>query len=234
MAESTHVTSAVTTSVRLRSFASEFIGTLVLVMVVVGSGIMGTRISRDTGIALGLNAASTVLALGLLIWLLAPASGAHFNPVVSAAMVWRGDLPLRDLGPYVVSQSAGAIAGAGLANLMYGATAFEVSATHRDGTGVLIGEVVATAGLLWVICSFIDRGAGGWIPVAVPAWIGSAYLFTSSTSFANPAVTVGRIFSDSFAGIAPASVPAFAIAQCIGAGIGIAAARFTTVKESVT
>ena len=222
------------TSHRLRSLASEFIGTLVLVMVVVGSGIMGTRVSQDTGIALGLNAASTIFALGLLIWILGPISGAHFNPVVTAVMVWRRELPLRDLAPYVISQCAGAILGAGVANVMYGAKAFETAATHRNGAGLFIGEVVATAGLLWVICSFSDRGAGRWIPMAVPAWIGSAYLFTSSTSFANPAVTVGRMFSDSFAGIAPSSAPAFVIAQCIGAVVGLLLTRLTFTKESTT
>ena len=208
-----------------RALSAEFAGTAVLTAVVVGSGLMAANLTHDTAVALLLNAVSTVSALGLLIWALGPISGAHFNPAVSLVMCIRGSLSTAAAAGYIVAQCAGAVAGASLANLMYEQPALSISGTARGGLGQLLGEFVATAGLLAVICMALDRGAASQVPVLVPAWIASACLFTSSTALANPAVTLGRVFSDSFAGIAPASVGGFATAQAVGALVGVALAR---------
>lgn len=208
-----------------RQVATEFVGTAALTSVVVGSGRMATALTTDHAVALLLNDVATVAALGLLIWALGPVSGAHFNPVVTLVMRLRSALSAAASAGYVMAQTFGAVAGAVLANLFYDESAVSVSTTNRGGTGQLVAEAVATAGLVAVICIAVDRGRSQLIPVLVPAWIASAYLFTSSTSFANPAVTVGRIFTDSFAGIAPSSVGAFIVAQVVGALIGVVAAR---------
>jgi glycerol uptake facilitator-like aquaporin len=201
---------------------AEFAGTATLVAVVVGSGIMGTNLSSDSGVALLINAFSTVFALGLLILVVGPISGAHFNPVVSITQ-WLGkNLSGVQAFGYVVAQVFGAIFGAILANLMFNLGAISIATHQRTSAGTMIGEVLATAGLIVVIGVLSHRGQGSLIPLAVPAWIGSAYFFTSSTSFANPAVTVGRIFSNTFAGIAPDSVAPFVLAQLVGALIGFA------------
>jgi glycerol uptake facilitator-like aquaporin len=205
----------------LKTVFAEFFGTFVLVTVVVGSGIMGTLMSPDDGIALLINTVSTILALWLLIVLLGPISGAHFNPVVSLVMFARGDLSLKALLAYIANQVAGAVLGAITANAMF-TTAFpQVSNNYREGFGILLGEVIATAGLLLTILLLRDSGKAQLIPVAVAAWIGSAYFFTSSTSFANPAVTIGRIFTDSFSGIAAASAGPFILAQLLGGFLGL-------------
>ncbi len=203
-----------------RRLLAEFLGTMILVAAVVGSGIMATTLTDDVGVQLLMNMVATVLALGLLIWTLGPVSGAHFNPAVTVVALVRRELPAREAAGYLPAQVGGGIAGAILGNLMYGLSAIEVSAHVRPGADLLLGEVVATAGLLWTIGALTRTGNGRLGPVLVPAWIGSAYLFTSSTSFANPAVTIGRMFTDSFAGIAPASAPAFLAAQCVGAALG--------------
>lgn len=208
-----------------RQVATEFVGTAALTSVVVGSGRMATALTTDRAVALLLNDVATVAALGLLIWALGPVSGAHFNPVVTLVMRLRSALSAVASAGYVMAQTFGAVAGAVLANLFYDESPVSVSTTNRGGTGQLVAEAVATAGLVAVICIAVDRGRSQLIPVLVPAWIASAYLFTSSTSFANPAVTVGRIFTDSFAGIAPSSVGAFIVAQVVGALIGVVAAR---------
>ncbi|MCU0301148.1 MAG: aquaporin family protein [Candidatus Nanopelagicales bacterium] len=205
-----------------RRTAAEFLGGLVLVATVVGSGIMATALTEDVGLQLLMNMVATVLVLGLLIWTLGPISGAHFNPAVTLVALVRGEIPGREAATYVPAQVAGAIAGAVLANLMYALPAAQVATTVRSGSNLLLGEVVATAGLLWIIGALTRTGNGRLGPALVPAWIGAAYLFTSSTSFANPAVTIGRMFSDTFAGIAPASVPTFLAAQLAGAAIGAA------------
>jgi len=192
-----------------------------LVTVVVGSGIMGTLMSTDDGIALIINTISTIFALWLLIVLLGPISGAHFNPVVSLVMFVRGALSLKALLAYIPNQIAGAILGAITANAMFGTSFPQVSNNYREGFGILLGEVIATAGLLLVILLLSDSGKSQLIPVAVAAWIGSAYFFTSSTSFANPAVTIGRIFTDTFSGIAVASTGPFILAQLIGGFVGL-------------
>jgi glycerol uptake facilitator-like aquaporin len=203
-----------------RRLAAEFVGTALLVAAVVGSGIMATRLSDDVGVELLINAVATVAALGVLIATLGPISGAHFNPAVTAVAAVRREIAAGEGGAYVLVQVVGAIAGVMLANVMFGLPAIDPSTHTRSGTGVLLGEVVATAGLLWVIGAITRTGRGHLGPVLVPAWIGSAYFFTASTSFANPAVTIGRSLTDSFAGIAPSSVALFIVFQLIGAAIG--------------
>lgn len=204
---------------------AEFFGTLVLVCVVVGSGIMGTNLSVDSGIALLINTISTIFALALLILILGPVSGAQFNPVVSLALLVQKKMPVSKFLAFVPAQVLGAIAGAILANLMFNLEAVQISEKYRISSGTLIGEVLATAGLLIVILVLIQRKQENLISVSVAAWIGSAYFFTSSTSFANPAVTIGRMFSDTFAGISPDSVLPFIGAQLVGMALGLLGAR---------
>ncbi|CAB4344800.1 unannotated protein [freshwater metagenome] len=199
-----------------KQLIAEFIGTAILVTVVVGSGVMGTNLTDDTAVALLVNAVATVAGLGALIWIFGPISGAHFNPVVTLWAVIRGSISAKGAWFYGVSQITGAIVGAILANIMFGLTAFQVSTHQRVSLGTFIGEVVATSGLLTVIALLGKNGRSASAHLVVPAWIGSAYFFTSSTSFANPAVTIGRIFSNTFAGIAPSSAMAFIIAQIVG------------------
>ena len=207
-------------SVIARRLAAECIGAAMLVAAVVGSGIMAANLTDDVALQLLVNALSTVAALGVLIWTLGPISGAHFNPAVTAVAAARREMALPEAGGYVAAQILGALLGVALANLMFGLPAWEPASTERTGAGVLLGEVVATAGLLWVIGALTRTGHGHLGPVLVPAWIGAAYFFTSSTSFANPAVTIGRAFTDTFTGIAPSSVAPFIAAQLVGAGIG--------------
>ena len=212
----------------LRKWLAEYIGTATLVCVVVGSGIMGTNLSKDSGVALLINAFSTIFALALLILRISPISGAHFNPAVSLVQVLRREMNAVEFLSFISAQIAGAISGAIIANVMFDLEAIQISTNERVSTGTLVGEVIATAGLITVIFVLVARGQDKLIPVAVAAWIGSAYFFTSSTSFANPAVTIGRVFSDTFAGINPASVLPFIIAQLIGAMLGVALVKGVT------
>ena len=212
----------------LRKWLAEYIGTATLVCVVVGSGIMGTNLSKDSGVALLINAFSTIFALALLILIIAPISGAHFNPAVTLVQVLRREMNVVEFLSFISAQIAGAISGAIIANVMFDLEAIQISTNERVSTGTLVGEVIATAGLITVIFVLVARSQDKLIPVAVAAWIGSAYFFTSSTSFANPAVTIGRVFSDTFAGINPASVLPFIIAQLVGAMIGIALVKGVT------
>jgi glycerol uptake facilitator-like aquaporin len=211
-----------------RRLLAEFLGTGLLVAVVIGSGIAAQRLSPDdTGLQLLQNSVTTVFGLGVLILLFGPVSGAHFNPVVSAvdwALGRRHGIGLSagDVAAYAAAQIVGGIVGAVLANLMFELPPVTISGTVRGGFGLWLGEVVATAGLIAVIVALARSGRAALSAVAVASWIGAAYWFTSSTSFANPAVTVARMFSDTFAGITPASVPAFVLAQIIGAVIGAA------------
>ncbi len=206
--------------------AAEFLGTAMLVATVVGSGIMGTQLSDNLALTLLINAVATVAALGVLIWAVGPISGAHFNPVVTAVTVIRREMPVVEAGVYVVAQVAGALAGVALANLMFGLPAWQASTHVRTGFPIWLGEIVATAGLLLVIGALTRTGRGHLGAVLVPAWIGAAYFFTSSTSFANPAVTIGRAFTDTFSGIAPASVPMFIVFQIVGAAVGALLTEF--------
>ena len=200
-----------------RRLFAEVLGTALLLAVVIGSGIMAERLSGgNVAIALLANTLATVGGLYILIEVLGPVSGAHFNPAVSLVLTLRGALPRSLLAPYVVAQLAGAVLGAWLAHAMFDATLLQFSTKVRGGAGQWIAEAVATAGLLLVIL----RAPAPRVAAMVACYIGAAYWFTASTSFANPAAAFGRMFSDSFAGISPASVPGFVAAQLVGAGIG--------------
>jgi glycerol uptake facilitator-like aquaporin len=210
----------VTSTTVARRLAAEALGAGLLVAAVVGSGIMATNLTNDVGLALLINAVSTVAALGVLIWTLGPTSGAHFNPAVTLVAAARRELGPGEAVAYVGAQLVGAFLGVALANVMFDLPAWELSTTERTGPGLWLGEVVATAGLVWVIGALTRTGRGHMGPVLVPVWIGAAYFFTSSTSFANPAVTWGRMFTDTFTGISPASVLPFIAAQLVGAAVG--------------
>lgn len=203
-----------------RRILAEFLGTGLLVAAVVGSGIMGSLLTDDVGLVLLINAVSTVAALGVLIWMLGPISGAHFNPAVTGIAVARREMRGVEALAYVGAQVAGALAGVALANLMFDLPAWQASTNERTGAHLWLGEVVATAGLLLVIGALTRTGRGHLGPALVPAWIGAAYFFTSSTSFANPAVTIGRSLTDTFTGIAPSSVLPFIAFQLVGAIVG--------------
>lgn len=205
----------------LAKLVSEFVGMALLACVVVGSGIMGTNLSDDPGVALLINTISTIFALAILILILGPISGAHFNPAVTLVSLANKSMQAKDALAYIAIQIAGAITGAIVANAMFDLAVIQISKTDRITVGKLLGEVIATAGLIIVIGVLIDRAQTSLIPVVVSGWIGSAYFFTSSTSFANPAITVGRVFSDTFAGIAPNSVLPFIGAQLVGATLGL-------------
>jgi glycerol uptake facilitator-like aquaporin len=209
-----------------RRTGAELLGTGLLVTVVVGSGIAAQRLSADPGLQLLENSIATALGLGVLILLLGPVSGAHFNPVVSLAdmILGRGSrtgLTFPLLAAYLTAQVVGAIGGAWLANAMF-EVAPAISSTERATAGTVLGEVVATAGLVLLIIGLARAGRSApVVAAAIGSYIGAAYWFTSSTSFANPAVTIGRMFTDTFAGIAPTSVLPFVGAQLVGAGIGL-------------
>ncbi len=205
---------------QVRRAGAEFLGTATLVATVVGSGIMGTLLTDDLALVLLINALATVAALGVLIWVFGPISGAHFNPVVTGVALARKEMHLSEGLLYIVVQILGGCTGAIAANIMFELPAIDPSMRERAGTNIWLGEIVATAGLLFVIGALTRTGRGYLGPILVPAWIGAAYFFTSSTSFANPAVTIGRSLSDSFAGISPGSVPLFILFQIIGAAIG--------------
>ncbi|MBX9472568.1 MAG: aquaporin family protein [Chryseoglobus sp.] len=205
--------------------AAETLGSGVLGGTVIASGIMATLISSDVGVQLLINAVSTGAALTVLILVLGPVSGAQLNPAVTAALAADGRVPLREILPTIAAQLVGFVLGAIVANLMFSGAAVSFSTTVRGEPGLLLGEVVATAGLVAVILTLVARDQRGWIPAAVGLYITSAYFATSSTSFANPGITIGRMLSESFAGIAPESAPLFVAAQLIGAAIGLLLVR---------
>ncbi|MCG6499280.1 MIP/aquaporin family protein [Kitasatospora sp. A2-31] len=217
----------------VRRAAVEFVGTGALVAVVVGSGIQATGLTQDVGVRLLANSLATVFGLGVLIALLGPVSGAHFNPAVTLAAWWTGrrggDGPTgREVAAYLPAQTAGAIGGAVLADAMFAEPLVRWSTHDRSAPHLWLGEVVATAGLVLLVFGLGRAGRAHFAPVAVASYIGAAYWFTSSTSFANPAVTIGRTFTDTFAGIAPASVLPFVAAQLAGlvAGVALVAVLF--------
>ena len=209
--------------------AAEAVGTALLLAAVVGSGIMGERLAGgNAGVALLANTAATATALYALIVVLGPISGAHFNPAVSAVLAWRGDLPAREALAYGVVQVVAAIAGVALAHLMFEERALLFASTRvRAGPAQMLSEFVATFGLVALVWILSQRRSSA-TPAAVACWIAAAYWFTASTSFANPAVTLARSLSDSFAGIRPADVPAFVVAQLAGAVAAALAARALT------
>ncbi|MFF4321403.1 aquaporin [Streptomyces sp. NPDC001568] len=211
----------------VRRTAVEALGTAALVAVVVGSGIQATELTRDVGVQLLANSLATVFGLGVLIAFLGPVSGAHFNPAVTLAAYVTdrrsAEGPdLRDVAAYVPAQIAGAIGGAVLADLMFAKPVAAFSTHDRWAGHLWLGEVVATAGLVWLVFGLARAGRAHLAPLLVASYIGAAYWFTSSTSFANPAVTIGRAFTDTFAGIAPTSVAPFIAAQLLGAALGLA------------
>jgi arsenate reductase len=206
-----------------RRLAAEFLGSAFLAAIVIGSGIAAQRLSPgDTGLELLENSTVTAAGLFAIILMLGPVSGAHFNPVVSFADAALGGLSWRDAAAYLPAQVAGCVTGAVAANLMFARAAVSVSVKHRATGAHALSEVIATAGLVLVIFALARSGRLASAPAAVGAYIGAAYWFTASTSFANPAITVGRMFSDSFAGITPSSVPVFIAAQVGGGIAGVA------------
>ncbi|CAN5364990.1 hypothetical protein BH09ACT6_BH09ACT6_01710 [soil metagenome] len=205
-----------------RRACAEFLGSALLAATVVGSGIAAARLSpTDVGLQLLENALATTLGLFAIILMFAPVSGAHFNPVVSLVDAALGFRPWRDVGLYIPVQVAGCIVGALLANVMFALPAVSISSTERMTGPHFLAEIVATAGLILIVFTLARSGRSAMAPAAVGAYIGAAYFFTSSASFANPAITVGRMFSDTFAGIAPGSAPGYILAQLIGGAIGL-------------
>lgn len=219
------MTGLVTAPLRRRLLA-ESIGTGLLVTVVIGSGIAARELSpTDAGLQLLENSLTTAFGLAVLILMFGPVSGAHFNPAVSVVDWLLGrrtgsGLNGTEVAAYTGAQIVGAVLGAALANAMFDLAPFQISATVRATPGLWIGEVVATAGLIALVFTLARTGRAHLSAPAVGAYIGAAYWFTSSTSFANPAVSIGRMFSDTFAGISPSSVPSFVLAQLVGAALG--------------
>ena len=219
-----------------RRLVAEALGTALLIIAVIGSGIMASRLSpSDVGLQLLENAAATAGALIGLILMFGAVSGAHFNPVVTLVDRMFGTITTRDTGLYIVAQTVGGCVGAVIANIMFELDPINLSTKSRSSGALWLSEVVATIGLLLVIHGCVRTGRASAVPFAVGVWIGGAYWFTSSTSFANPAVTIARTLSDSFAGIKPSSAPMFIVMQLIGAGLAFALIRFLyprAVKEA--
>ena len=210
---------------KINKLIAEFVGTGILAATVVGSGIMATSLTKDVAVQLLVVAIATVFILAVLIQMLAPISGAHFNPAVSLVDFLNKGISAKKLVLYTVAQVFGGVIGVITANAMFELPGIQSSTLERSGGGLLLGEVVATAGLILVIQLVGAQKNGKYIPFAVAGWIGAAYFFTSSTSFANPAVTFARSLSDTFAGIELSSVPAFILAQLIGALVGLLLAK---------
>ena len=212
---------------------AEFVGTTTLTAAVIGSGYMATNVSPDVGIQLLVNAFTTVAALVLLIEVFGPISGAHFNTLVTLLALRNKVVTAHEAFTFGLVQLFGALAGAATANLMFGAKVFTASTHERSSAGIFIGELIATAGLIFVIALLMNKVANYRASVVVALWIGAAFLFTASTSFANPTLTIARALTDSFAGISPASLPLFFLAQFLGAALGYAISlAFTTTKKS--
>jgi arsenate reductase len=211
----------------IRRAVAEFAGSALLATVVIGSGIAASTLSPgDVGQQLLENAFATALGLFAIILVFGPVSGAHLNPVVSLVDAALGHRAWRDIAAYLPAQVLGCIAGAVLSNAMFGRAPVSISTTERLTGPHFLAEIVATAGLILVIFALARSGRGALAPAAVGAYIGAAYFFTSSSSFANPAITIGRMFSDSFAGIAPGSVAGYLVAQAVGGGVGLVLVRY--------
>jgi hypothetical protein len=216
----------------LKKLSAEFLGSLLLASSVVGSGIMATTLTQDIAIQLFVNTITTVFMLFVIITLFSSISGAHFNPLVTIVELFYKRVTFQEAALFVVSQIIGTSVGVVVANLMFNRPAIEESTFTRSGSYLFLAEVVATAGLILSILLLRHQNKGSMAAVIVPAWIGAAYIFTSSTSFANPAITFARSLSDSFAGISIKSVPMFILAQCLGAVLGVLlAAMLTTEKK---
>jgi glycerol uptake facilitator-like aquaporin len=212
--------------VNLRKTIAEAVGTATLLLVVIGSGVMATNLSKDVGVQLTINSAATGLILYILITLLGPISGAHFNPVVTAIQLFKKNITASLAAAYLAAQLFGAVIGVALANFIFNLPIIEISQKDRTGAELFVSEILATAGLVFIIFTAIAQKSEAKIPVLVGAYISAAYFFTSSTSFANPAVTVARTLSDSFAGIAPSSLAPFIAAQILGAVLGLVLTKF--------
>jgi glycerol uptake facilitator-like aquaporin len=212
--------------VNLRRTIAEIFGTATLLLVVIGSGVMATNLSKDVGVQLTINSAATGLILYILITLLGPISGAHFNPVVTAIQLFKKNITASLAAAYLAAQLFGAVIGVALANFIFNLPIIEISQKDRTGAELFVSEILATAGLVFIIFTAIAQKSEAKIPVLVGAYISAAYFFTSSTSFANPAVTVARTLSDSFAGIAPSSLAPFIAAQILGAVLGLVLTKF--------
>ena len=207
-------------TLRLRLLA-EFLGTALLVAVVVGSGIMVDNVTSDMAVALLLNQFATILGLGVLVALLMPISGAQINPAVTLTMMIRRTMTLPEGLGYIGVQVVGGVLGTIAAHAMFDRALIEISTDERITPGTFLGEMIATTGLIALILTAIYQDETSWLPLLVPAWIGAGYFFTSSRSFANPAVTIARGFTESFTGIAWTSVPWFIAAQVIGVVIAL-------------
>jgi glycerol uptake facilitator-like aquaporin len=212
--------------VNLRKTIAEAVGTATLLLVVIGSGVMATNLSKDVGVQLTINSAATGLILYILITLLGPISGAHFNPVVTAIQLFKKNITASLAAAYLAAQLVGAGIGVALANFIFNLPIIEISQKDRTGAQLFVSEILATAGFVFIIFTAIAQKSEAKIPVLVGAYISAAYFFTSSTSFANPAVTVARTLSDTFAGIAPSSVAPFIAAQILGAVLGVVLTKF--------
>lgn len=209
-----------------RAFGMEFLGTMILAIAVVGSGHMAAQLSNDSATRLLINALASAIGLAVVIRIGIKISGSHFNPVVTLAMLYLKKLNLLDAAIYIAAQISGAIIGVGIANLMYEEAFLEVSQIKRNGSNLFFSEVLATAVLLWIILRFLKQD--DLISLYVPLWIFGAILLTSSTSFANPAITIGRTFTNSFTGIAPSSIMLFISAQIVGGLLGMTVAKNLT------
>jgi len=215
-----------------KKLTAEFLGSLLLAASVVGSGIMATTLTQDIAIQLFVNTITTVFMLFVIITLFSSISGAHFNPLVTIVELFYKRVTFQEAALFIVVQVMGTSAGVMIANLMFDKPAIEQSTFTRSGSYLFLAEVVATAGLILSILLLVHQNKGSMSAVVVPAWIGAAYVFTSSTSFANPAITFARSLSESFAGISIKSVPMFIVAQCLGAVLGVlSAALLTTDKK---
>ena len=208
------------------AFGMEFLGTMILAIAVVGSGHMAAQLSNDSATRLLINALASAIGLAVVIRIGIKISGSHFNPVVTLAMLYLKKLNLVDAAIYIAAQISGAIIGVGIANLMYKEAFLEVSQIKRNGSNLFFSEVLATAVLLWIILRFLKQD--DLISLYVPLWIFGAILLTSSTSFANPAITIGRTFTNSFTGIAPSSIMLFISAQIVGGLLGMTVAKNLT------
>ncbi|CAB4721711.1 unannotated protein [freshwater metagenome] len=210
---------------KLRILLAEVVGTGILAMAIVGSGVMATNLTKDVGLELLIVAFATFLILAVLIQMLGSISGAHFNPAVTLVTLINKGISVSTAMYYVVAQLVGAFIGVVLANVMFELPAIGASTHAKTSSNLLLSEVIATAGLILVIQMVSKQNEGRFVPLAVAGWIGSAYFFTSSTTFANPAVTFARAFSDTFTGIEINSVPGFVVAELIGAVIGLGIAK---------
>ena len=215
-----------------KKYLSEFLGSFILLAAIVGSGISAERLTNDPGLQLIINAISIVIALGILIQVLGPISGAHFNPLVTIVQFFRRELSFSDALLYILSQLVGGVCGTTIANFMFGRPVLRLSIHERSDLRLWLGEVISTAGLIFLIYVLLARGSEKLIPLVIPAWITSAIFFTSSTAFANPMVTISRSFTNTYTGISPSSLPMFLLSQGVGAIIGYSIATYLSPVNS--